>query len=147
VDDLRELYQQVILDHYKQPRNSGEIENANRHADGNNPLCGDKLHLTASVSDGKIEDIKFQASGCAISTASASLMSEAVKGKTVSEALALGEQFRGVVTGGTPELHDMGKLEVFAGVRDYPVRVKCAVLPWHTLRAALTQIEEEVTTE
>ncbi len=147
-DALRELYQEVILDHSKKPRNFREIDNASHDAKGHNPLCGDRLSLYVVVEDGVIRDMSFKGAGCAISTASASMMTEVLKGKTQAEAEALFESFHGVVTGKTDADEDaLGKLAVFAGVRDYPVRVKCATLAWHTLNAALAEKEEAVSTE
>lgn len=138
--DLRELYQEVILDHNKRPRNKGKVESPTNEAEGHNPLCGDQVHVTIHTKDGKIDDIAFEGQGCAISTASASLMTEAVKGKTLQEAEAIFREFQTMVT--TPDngnLHeDLGEMIALAGVRDYPVRIKCATLPWHTLHAALT---------
>jgi nitrogen fixation NifU-like protein len=149
--DLRELYQEVILDHGRKPRNFGALEGANREAHGHNPLCGDKLDIHVKVKDGIVEDVKFEGAGCAISVASASLMTEALKGHTEAEARALFEKFHTLVTGEedpTPEtLEELEKLAVFSGVRDYPLRVKCATLSWHTLHAALDQSEEMVVTE
>ncbi len=147
-DALRELYQEVILDHTKSPRNFRELENASHDAKGHNPLCGDRLSLYILVEDGVIRDVSFKGAGCAISTASASMMTEALKGKTEAEAEALFGAFHDVVTGkeGADE-EALGKLAVFAGVRDYPVRVKCATLAWHTLRAALAEKEQAVSTE
>lgn len=140
-EELRSLYQEVILDHYKRPRNLGRLEGANRRARGDNPLCGDKLDLEVQVEGDEIKGIAFQGSGCAISTASASLMTDAVKGKPLAEVERLFADFHKLLTGdpsvaeeAAPEL---GKLAVFAGVREYPVRVKCATLSWHTLKAAL----------
>lgn len=147
--DLRELYQEVILDHHKKPRNCRRPEDANKHAEGFNPLCGDKVTVFLRVEDGVIRDIAFQGSGCAISTASASMMTESLKGKTEAEALRIFERFHDLVmgkeSGGGPD--HLGKLEVFTGVRDYPVRVKCATLAWHTMRAALAGSGEPVATE
>jgi nitrogen fixation NifU-like protein len=138
-EDLRELYQEVILDHNKRPRNRGRIEGPTAEADGHNPLCGDQVHVTVHTRDGLIDDIAFEGQGCAISTASASLMTEAVKGKTVEQAEAIFREFQTMVT--TPESEvdheDLGSLVALAGVREYPVRIKCATLPWHTLHAAL----------
>ena len=135
---LNELYQNVILEHNRSPRNYRVMEHGNRRAEGNNPLCGDQLTLWLKLADGVIEDVSFQASGCAISRASASLMTAAVKGKTRREAAELFERFRGLVTGETAEAPEtLGKLAVFSGVSEYPTRVKCASLPWHTLKAAL----------
>lgn len=148
--DLRELYQQIILDHNRAPRNFGALAGANRSANGHNPLCGDKLSVNALVDeDGVIQDIRFEGSGCAISKASASLMTESIKGKTVSEAETLFGVFHDMVTGrGTPpDAKQLGKLRAFAGVREFPARVKCASLSWHTLHAALSDVNESVTTE
>jgi len=148
MSDLRELYQEVILDHHKRPRNFHKLEDANRHAEGFNPLCGDRIQLYLRIEDGVVRDAGFQGSGCAISTASASLMTEMLKGKTEAEAEALFEKFHDLVTGRSmPESASLGKLAVFSGVREYPVRVKCAVLAWHTLRAALQGSLEKVATE
>ena len=149
MSDPRELYQQVILEHNKKPRNFGKLDACTHHAEGFNPLCGDQLELTLIVEDGLVKDIKFTGSGCAIDVSSASLMTGAVKGKSVLEAEAMAEQFRGMVRGDldpatqTPLL---GKLTLFSGVKDLPSRVKCAVLPWATLHAALKG-EAEVSTE
>ena len=147
MSDLNDLYQEVILDHNKRPRNFRRIEPASHHADGFNPLCGDKLSLTMTIEGENIADVAFQGSGCAISKASASLMTDAVKGKSVDEARSLFERFHRMVT--TPPdapVEDMGKLSAFAGVREFPVRVKCASLAWHTLKAALER-QETTTTE
>ena len=144
---LNELYQEVILDHNKRPRNFRTIEPASHRAEGHNPLCGDRLALYVQVSSGTIEDVAFQGSGCAISKASASLMTDAVKGQTVEDANALFDRFHAMVT--TPPdqpVENLGKLSVLAGVREFPVRVKCASLCWHTLKAALNR-EELTTTE
>jgi nitrogen fixation NifU-like protein len=146
MNDLRELYQETILDHYRQPRNSGRLTDANRVADGFNPLCGDKLTLYMKVKDGVIEDASFEGAGCAIAMASASLMTENIKGKPEAEALQLLDSIRLMVTGGTRK-SDMGKLEVLAGVHEYPQRVKCATLAWHTMKAALENIHNPVSTE
>lgn len=143
---LNELYQEVILDHNKRPRNFRTIEPASHHAEGHNPLCGDRLKLYVQVAGDTIEDVAFQGSGCAISKASASLMTDAVKGQTLQAATALFEQFHQMVT--TPPdqpVENMGKLSVLAGVREFPVRVKCASLCWHTLKAALDRKEETST--
>jgi nitrogen fixation NifU-like protein len=147
--DLRELYQEVIIDHGRRPRNFGPLPDANRHAEGFNPLCGDKIVLNLKTRDGLIEDVRFEGVGCAISTASASLMSEALKGKTEADAAAMFERFHALVTGqtvadGAPAL---GKLEVLAGVAEFPMRVKCATLAWHTLQAALRGETQPVSTE
>jgi nitrogen fixation NifU-like protein len=148
-DSLRELYQEVILDHSKNPRNFRVPEGSPRQAKGENPLCGDRISLYVDLRGGVIQDLGFQGAGCAISTASASMMTEALKGKTEAEAESLFETFHAVVTGksAADEEERLGKLAVFGGVRDYPVRVKCATLAWHTLKAALAQQEEAVSTE
>ena len=146
--ELRELYQEVILDHSKRPRNFGELAGANRRAEGYNPLCGDRETVFIRLEDDLLKDVGFRGTGCAISTASASMMTEAVKGKTRAQAEALFERFHYLITGkdgrNEPEL---GKLTVFSGVREFPIRVKCATLPWHTLRAALAGAETTVSTE
>ena len=150
MSDLRELYQEVILDHHKKPRNFRKLENANKRAEGFNPLCGDKISLFLKVENGVVRDVGFVGTGCAISTASASMMTECLKGKTEAEIDALFERFHDLVTGKTDPgtaSPDLGKLAVFAGVRDYPVRIKCATLCWHTLRAALENVQETVATE
>jgi nitrogen fixation NifU-like protein len=150
MSDLRDLYQQVILDHQKKPRNFRVLEAADRDAEGFNPLCGDKIHLFVKMENGVIKEVGFQGTGCAISTASASMMTESVKGKTPAEAEAIFKQFQDLVTGDTSKkanAPELGKLEVFAGVREFPVRVKCATLPWHTLRAALKGEDKPVSTE
>lgn len=149
MSDLRELYQQVILDHNRAPRNFKVLESANRVVRGENPLCGDKLTLFVDVEGSVVKDIAFQGSGCAISKASTSLMTSAVKGKTVDEAQRLFESFLEMVTGQdrSPSREELGKLVAFAGVREFPARVKCASLAWHTLRAALRQTSEAVSTE
>jgi len=148
--DLRELYQEVILDHHKRPRNCRRPDDANRHAEGFNPLCGDKVSVFVRLEDGVVRDIAFQGSGCAISTASASMMTECLKGKSEAEAARIFERFHDLVTGKTPagaDHSELGKLAVFEGVRDYPMRVKCATLAWHTMRAALAGSRETVATE
>src|SRR5881396_3458223 len=150
MSDLRDLYQEVILDHTKRPRNFRKLEKANYKADGYNPLCGDKITVYLKLEDGVFRDISFQGSGCAISTASASMMTESLKGKTKAEAEALFKRFHALLTeepdaaAGEPGL---GKLAVFSGVREFPVRVKCATLPWHTFRAALEGAAKTVSTE
>ena len=143
MSDLRDLYQEVILDHSRQPRNFGALSEANRAARGDNPLCGDRLVLAARVRGGTLEDVAFEGSGCAISMASASLMTEAVKGRTVAEAEAMYERFHHLLTGDEPAaaFDELGKLAVFSGVREFPIRVKCATLAWHTLHAALERGE------
>jgi len=147
--DLRELYQEVILDHNRRPRNFGPLPEANHHAEGVNPLCGDHLALHVDVEDGVIARLTFEGAGCAISRASASLMTDAVKGKRVEEAEQLVEQFRRMVVSSADEPVEtgLGKLNVLCGVREFPARVKCASLAWHTLHAALAEKEETVTTE
>jgi nitrogen fixation NifU-like protein len=151
MDDLRELYQATILDHNKKPRNFRSIDDADRQADGYNPLCGDKLTVFVKLGeDDRVEDATFQGSGCAISTASASLMTDYVKGKTEDEIAQLFESFHELVTSKIDQeidLDDLGKLAVFSGVREYPMRVKCATLSWHTLRAALDAVGETAKTE
>lgn len=144
--DLRELYQETVLDHYRQPRNSGRLIDANRTAQGFNPLCGDKLTLYLKVEDGVIRDVSFEGSGCAIATASASLMTESIKGIREEEALQLLQNIHGMVIEGD-KAGDMGKLEVLAGVHEFPERVKCATLAWHTMKAALESTGLPVTTE
>ncbi len=148
MSDLRELYQEVILDHNKHPRNFGELDGADRHADGYNPLCGDRLAVYVNLDGDVITDVSFLGSGCAISKASASLMTDAIKGKTLVEAERLFGKFHRMVTqDGDVDQDQLGKLAVFAGVRDYPTRVKCASLAWHTLRAACDDKHELVSTE
>lgn len=151
MSELSELYQEMILDHNKNPRNFGQIENPNYHAEGHNPLCGDEIDLDIRVNeDGVIEDVKYKCQGCAISKASASIMSTILIGKTVVEAKNLFERFHDSVTSDTGSEVDtvnLGKLAVFAGVREFPARIKCASLPWHTLMGALKNKENVVTTE
>ena len=149
MSDLRELYQEVILDHNRHPHNFRELDGADRHADGYNPLCGDRLAVYVNLDGETIADISFIGTGCAISKASASLMTDAVRGKTLNEARQLFEQFLNLVTDDVADVDGaaLGKLAVFAGVRDYPTRVKCASLAWHTLRAAVADRHETVTTE
>ncbi len=148
-DDLRDLYQEVIFDHNRNPRNFRVMENADRKVEGFNPLCGDRLTLFLKMDDKQIVDACFQGSGCAISTASVSLMTEIVKGKTEAEAETLFKQFHEMTTGKEEEidLEAIGKLAVLAGVREYPARVKCATLAWHTLDAALKNEEKSISTE
>lgn len=148
MSDLRELYQEVILDHNRSPRNFGPLEDAMLHADGHNPLCGDKLTIALNVVDEIVTDVRFEGSGCAISKASASLMTEGIKGKTLDEVKALFERFHQLVTDQqAPGDAGLGKLAVFAGVRDYPARVKCAILAWHTLIAAVDNAQDPISTE
>jgi nitrogen fixation NifU-like protein len=140
MSDLSELYQQVILDHNKKPRNFHKIETANHSAEGSNPLCGDQLTVYAQLEDGTLQDVSFEGSGCAISKAAASMMTVAVKGKSRQDAETLFDEFHRMVTGALDEEHEpnkLGHLTIFAGVREFPVRVKCASLAWHTLKAAL----------
>jgi nitrogen fixation NifU-like protein len=148
--ELRELYQELILDHGKHPRNRRVPEHANRSGEGYNPLCGDRVSIHAALSeDGVIEDVGFQGAGCAISTAAASTMTEAVKGKTVGAARELFERFHELVAGdgSDVDLEGLEKLVAFSGVTEFPMRVKCATLAWHTLMAALDKRDKEVTTE
>lgn len=147
--DLRDLYQDIILEHSKRPRNYRTLEAANRKAEGFNPLCGDHFTVYLDVAEsGQIRDVSFQGSGCAISKASASMMTQAVKGKRTEEAEELFRKFHHVVTGKNGvESQDLGKLAAFAGVSEYPVRVKCATLAWHALRAALQGERQAVSTE
>ncbi|MBC7943978.1 MAG: SUF system NifU family Fe-S cluster assembly protein [Burkholderiales bacterium] len=148
MSDLRELYQEVIFDHNRKPRNFRKLDPADRLAEGFNPLCGDQITVYVKFDQGVISDVSFEGSGCAISTASASLMTEALKGKTEAEARALFENFHSAVTNhGCAKCEDLGKLEVLAGVAEYPSRVKCATLAWHTFTAALDQKDQPVTTE
>jgi nitrogen fixation protein NifU and related proteins len=148
--ELRDLYQEVILDHSKRPRNFGELAGANRRAEGYNPLCGDRETVFVRLENDVLKDVGFRGAGCAISTASASMMTDSVKGKTRAEAEALFERFHELITGGDGSANaspELGKLAVFSGVREFPVRVKCATLPWHTLKAALAGEETTVSTE
>lgn len=148
MDELRGLYQEVILDHSKRPRNFRRIDEADGRAEGYNPLCGDKVTIYLRLEGERIRDISFQGSGCAISTASASILTEALKGKTRQEAEELFQKFHEVVTGrAAGDAATLGKLAVFAGVSEFPVRVKCATLAWHTLRSALEGSQEVVSTE
>jgi nitrogen fixation NifU-like protein len=146
-DDLRDLYQELLLDHSRRPRNARFPGLSNLSAEGNNPLCGDRISLRVLVENGRLLDIGFRGAGCAISTASASMMTELVKGKTEAEIAALFDSFHRLLTGGEVDRARLGKLTAFAGVNEFPVRVKCAVLPWHTLRAALEGGGPEVSTE
>ncbi len=144
---LRDLYQEVILDHSKSPRNFAQLSDANRQADGYNPLCGDKVTVYLKVEDGVVEDVSFKGAGCAISTASASLMTQAVKGKGLAETEELFKSFHGLVTGKAEEGAELGELMAFQGVSEFPVRVKCATLAWHTLQAALEKEAGIISTE
>jgi len=150
MDDLRELYQQVILDHNKNPRNYHEMGNATSKVDGYNPLCGDHYTVFLNVDGDVIKDVSFTGNGCAISKASASVMSSMIKGKTKEEADRLFDTFHRLVTGDSSGLSaaDLGRLAAFSGVSEFPARVKCATLAWHTLRSALSgEVKEAVTTE
>ncbi|MCU1290509.1 MAG: system NifU family Fe-S cluster assembly protein [Acidobacteria bacterium] len=149
MSELSDLYQEVILEHNKNPRNFREITDADRTADGNNPLCGDALRVYVSMEEDKVADVAFKGSGCAISKASASMMTQMVKGKTREEAEVLFDEFQRMVTGNLDieqEENHLGKLKIFAGVLEFPARVKCASLSWHTLYAALNN-ETEISTE
>jgi nitrogen fixation NifU-like protein len=149
MSELSELYQQVILDHNKKPRNFKKIENAELSAEGYNPLCGDQLTVYLNLDNGVVSDISFEGSGCAISKAAASMMTQAVKKKSRAEAELLFQEFHSMVTGELDEEAEdnhLGNLKIFAGVLDFPVRVKCATLAWHTLQAALNK-QQQVTTE
>lgn len=150
MSELRDLYQQLILDHNKNPRNFGKLANANRYQEGYNPLCGDHLQVYLRLEGDRIQEIAFEGSGCAISRASASLMTTALKGKTVAQARELFDRFHQMVTsevGAPVDREGLGKMAVFAGVREFPMRVKCATLAWHTARAALEGDEKPVSTE
>ena len=148
--EIRELYQQLILDHNKNPKNFGKLDEHNHHAEGFNPLCGDHIHLYLQTDGDVITNISFEGNGCAISKSSASMMTAFLKGKTVKEAQALFERFHDMVTGAgdlNDPYEDLDKLAVLQGVREFPVRVKCASLSWHTLIAALKNEEQAVSTE
>ncbi len=150
MSDLRELYQEVILEHNRRPRNFQRLAGANRSAEGYNPLCGDQITVYLHVEGDVIRDISFLGQGCAISKASASMMTAGLKGKTLGEAQSLFEKFHAMVTGEpgqSPHLDVLGKLAVFSGVSEFPIRVKCASLPWHTLHAAIEGKGEPVSTE
>ncbi|MFQ5822021.1 MAG: Fe-S cluster assembly sulfur transfer protein SufU [bacterium] len=150
MEDLRELYQQVILDHNKNPKNFRALNAPSHTSEGYNPLCGDRINIYLSVEDDIIKDISFQGSGCAISKASASVMTTELKGKTIAEAKQLFEKFQKLITGKLDEdshLMEFDKLAVFTGVRQFPVRVKCAALAWHTMLAALKNESDIVSTE
>jgi nitrogen fixation protein NifU and related proteins len=150
MSDLRELYQELIIDHSKRPRNFKVLETANRKLEGYNPLCGDKITVFLELEHDRVKNVSFQGSGCAISTASASVLTESVKGKTLAEVEALFEVFHQMVMGKPPaagNAPELGKLAVFSGVSEFPARVKCATLAWHTLHAALQGTGETVSTE
>lgn len=146
-DELQELYQQVILDHSRSPRNYFKLGSANRIAEGHNPLCGDRVTVYMRLENGMICDVSFQGEGCAISKASASIMTEMLKGKSREEAQSIFTQFHEMVTTGSPSTDELGKLGVFAGVNKFPARVKCAILPWHAIHATLEGQENVVSTE
>jgi nitrogen fixation NifU-like protein len=149
MSELSELYQQVILDHNKKPRNFRKLETANHRAEGYNPLCGDQLTIYMNLEGDRVTDVGFEGSGCAISKASASMMTQAVKGKSKEQAETLFKEFHSMVTGELDEENEentLGNLKIFAGVREFPVRVKCATLPWHTMHAALNK-EDQTSTE
>ena len=149
MSELSELYQAVILDHNKKPRNFHKLENANRHAEGFNPLCGDQLNVYLRLEDDQVKEVSFEGSGCAISKASASMMTQAVKGKSKEDAETLFNEFHRMAMGeldAETEPNHLGKLTIFAGVRDFPARVKCATLSWHTMHAALNE-QQKVSTE
>ena len=147
--DLQDLYQELILDHGRRPRNFRPLDGATRSAEGYNPLCGDKVKVYVKMDDDLVRDISFEGAGCAISTASASIMTETLKGKTRAEAEELFQTFHDLVTGRQAQLDapELGKLAVFSGVSEFPIRVKCATLSWHTLRAALNGADEVISTE
>ena len=147
MSELTDLYQEVILDHNRSPRNFRRMEGASHHAEGFNPLCGDRVTVFVQIEGDRIADVTFEGSGCAISKASASLMTDALKGSTVADARRLFERFHRMVTTRSDEaVEELGKLSALAGVREFPVRVKCASLAWHTLKAAIDR-EEKVSTE
>jgi nitrogen fixation NifU-like protein len=146
MNELGDLYQEIILDHYKKPRNAGRLEEPSCSASGDNPLCGDKISITLKKTGDNVEDIRWNGAGCAISTASASLMSDAIKGKSKADIDALFRKFHAMVTG-TGSSEGLDKLEVFSGVCEFPVRVKCASLAWHTLMAALEGKTDPISTE
>ena len=146
-DDLQELYQQVILDHSRSPRNFHKLDLANRISHGHNPLCGDRVTVYLHLEGDVIRDVSFQGEGCAISKASASIMTEMLKGKTRQEAREVFDKFHAMITSGAPSLDELGKLGVFAGVSKFPARVKCAILPWHAIAATLEGKETVVSTE
>lgn len=144
---LRDLYQEMIIDHGKQPRNFGKLPEANHYQVGHNPLCGDRLTLYIFEEAGMVKDVRFEGVGCAISVASASLLTETIKGKSVSDIEKMFDHFHRLVTEGKTPEEDLGKLAVFSGVAEFPVRVKCATLAWHTLKAALANHPTPVSTE
>ena len=148
--DLQNLYQELIIDHYRQPRNFCKLDQANRHADGSNPLCGDRLSIYMEIVNSVVKDVGFIGSGCAIFVASASMMTESIKGKTIEEVTSISRRFQQLVSNSSesqPDSDAMGKLTVFSGVRGYPARVKCALLSWKTMLSALEDRHETVSTE
>jgi nitrogen fixation protein NifU and related proteins len=150
MSEMRELYQEMILDHHRHPRNYGKLPDPNHHAEGFNPLCGDRVTVYVAIEGDRIRDVSFEGSGCAICMASCSLMTEAIKGRTLVEAEALFGRFHDLLTDDATVTDEevLGKLAVFEGVREFPVRVKCATLPWHAFRAAVHQtVDQSVTTE
>jgi nitrogen fixation NifU-like protein len=150
MSDLSDLYQEVILDHNRRPRNYGSLPDADRSAKGHNPLCGDRLTVFLKLDGDRVGDIRFEGSGCAISKASASLMTDAVKGKTIGDVADLFQRFQAMITSSMDVAagdESLGKLEVLGGVREFPVRIKCASLPWHTLKAALAASKDVAVTE
>lgn len=149
MNELQDLYREVILDHNRQPRNFGELADADRVVEGVNPLCGDKMTLYLKLDGDLIEDVRFDGTGCAISVASSSLMTERVKGRSIEESMELYDRVHEMLTGkdGEPPAEEMDKLAALAGVREYPSRVKCASLAWHALKAALTGSGEKISTE
>ena len=148
MEDLRELYQEVILDHNKNPKNFRKLENASHTSEGYNPFCGDRINLYLQIEDDHIKDISFEGSGCAISKASSSVMTGELKGKSLAEAKDLFKKFQGIITGKTEaDFTGLDKLSIFAGVREFPVRVKCAALAWHTMLEAIENGTEKISTE
>lgn len=148
MNELQDLYQEILLDHYKRPRNFGPLAASDGDAEGHNPLCGDRVEVHVKLDGDRLTDVRFEGSGCAISTASASMMTEAVRGKTRQETAALYERFHELVTGAAPADDErLGELASLGGVREFPMRVKCATLAWHTLRAALEGGARSVSTE
>lgn len=147
MSNLHDLYQETIIDHSKRPRNKAALASVTHSAEGYNPLCGDRVTVQLKIENGRVSEVGFQGVGCAISTASASLMTDAIKGKTAEEAEKTFQKFHGLLTDDRASAADLGKLAVFSGVREYPMRVKCATLAWHTLRAALRGEHQSVSTE
>lgn len=149
MNELDDLYQEILLDHYRNPRHFGPLADCDHSAEGHNPLCGDRVHVAVKLDGNRLAEVRFEGSGCAISTASASMMTGAVTGRTREEIDALYSRFHDALTerGSTDGLEDQGELAALAGVREFPMRVKCATLAWHTLRSALSGADETVTTE